>query len=172
MTEHISRDLLLFLMSVFYIMPIAYVYINYDNNHSISSIISQDNSKYIILFFMILMGAATILYEYKRNDIYSLIIISILLISIYVLLYFSEGHILHYIFASIAFISILLFMLRHCNRECNLNCYILHLLLLIQILLLLLLLSLIINKKDSIFLYESIYLLNFAIFYFYIHRDR
>ena len=91
MTETISRDLLLFLMSLFYIIPVAYVYIYYDNNSSISSIISEDNSKYIILFFMILMGTATILYEYKRDDIYSLAIISILLVSIYILLYFPEG---------------------------------------------------------------------------------
>ena len=115
---------------------------------------------------MILMGTATILYEYKRDDVYSLAIISILLFSIYILLYFPEGHILHYIFASIAFISILLFMIRHCNRECYQECYILHILLNIQMLLLLLL---IINIDDNIFLYESIYLLNFAIFYFYIH---
>lgn len=165
-TEYISRDLLLFLMSLFYIIPVAYVYIYYDNNSSISSIISEDNSKYFILFFMILMGTATILYECKRDDVYSLVIISILLVSIYILLYFPEGHILHYIFASIAFISILLFMIRHSNRECYQECYVLHILLLIQMLLLILL---IINIDDNIFLYESIYLLNFAIFYFYIH---
>jgi len=165
-TEYISRDLLLFLMSLFYIIPVAYVYIYYDKNSSISSIISEDNSKYFILFFMILMGTATILYEYKRDDVYSLAIISILLVSIYILLYFPEGHILHYIFASIAFISILLFMIRHSNRECYQECYVLHILLLIQMLLLILL---IINIDDNIFLYESIYLLNFAIFYFYIH---
>ena len=90
-TETISRDLLLFLMSLFYIIPVAYVYIYYDNNSSISSIISEDNSKYIILFFMILMGTATILYEYKREVVYSLAIISILLFSLYILLYFPEG---------------------------------------------------------------------------------
>ena len=166
MTENISRDLLLFLMSIFYIIPVVYVYIYYDNNVSISSIISEDNSKYIILFFMILMGIATIIYEYKRDDTYSLVIISILLVSIYILLYFPEGHILHYIFASIAFISILLFMIRHSKKECYQECYVLHILLLIQIILLILLM---INKDDNIFLYEAIYLLNFAIFYFYIH---
>ena len=166
MTEKTSRDLLLFLMSIFYIIPVVYVYIYYDNNVSISSIISEDNSKYIILFFMILMGIATIIYEYKRDDTYSLVIISILLVSIYILLYFPEGHILHYIFASIAFISILLFMIRHIKKKYYQECYVLHILLLIQIILLILLM---INKDDNIFLYEAIYLLNFAIFYFYIH---
>jgi hypothetical protein len=165
--ENITNDFLLFLMLSFYLLPIIYVYIYYDNNPSISNIISNDNSKYIILFFMILMGITTILYEYKRNDIYSIIIISILLVSIYILIYFTEDHILHYIFASIAFITILLFMIRHCCRECNQNCYILYMLLFIQILLLLLL---IINKDDTIFLYETLYLLNFAMFYFYIHN--
>jgi hypothetical protein len=165
--ENITSDFLLFLMLSFYLFPIIYVYMYYDDNPSISNIISNDDSKYIILFFMILMGITTILYEYKRNDIYSIIIISILLISIYILIYFTEDHILHYIFASIAFISILLFMIRHCNRECNQNCYILYILLYIQVLLLLLLIT---NKDNTIFLYETIYLFNFAIFYFYIHN--
>jgi hypothetical protein len=40
---------------------------------------------------MILMGTATILYEYKREVVYSLAIISILLFSLYILLYFPEG---------------------------------------------------------------------------------
>ena len=102
--ENITNDFLLFLMLSFYLFPIIYVYMYYDNNPSISNIISNDDSKYIILFFMILMGITTILYECKRNDIYSIIIISILLISIYILIYFTEEHILHYIFASIAFI--------------------------------------------------------------------
>jgi hypothetical protein len=165
--ENITNNFLLFLMLSFYLFPIIYVYMYYDNNPSISNIISNDDSKYIILFFMILMGITTILYEYKRNDIYSIVIISILLVSIYILIYFTEDHIFHYIFASIAFISILLFMIRHCRRECNQNCYILYMLLFIQVLLLLLL---IINKDDTIFLYETLYLLNFAIFYFYIHN--
>jgi len=165
--ENITNDFLLFLMLSFYLFPIIYVYMYYDNNPSISNIISNDDSKYIILFFMILMGITTILYEYKRNDIYSIVIISILLVSIYILIYFTEDHILHYIFASIAFITILLFMIRHCHRECNQNCYILYMLLFIQVLLLLLLIT---NKDDSIFIYETLYLLNFAIFYFYIHN--
>jgi hypothetical protein len=165
--ENITNDFLLFLMLSFYLIPIIYVYMYYDDNPSISNIISNDESKYIILFFMILMGITTILYEYKRNDIYSIIIISILLISIYILIYFTEEHILHYIFASIAFISILLFMIRHCHRECNQNCYILNMLLFIQVLLLLILIT---NKDDTIFLYETLYLFNFAIFYFYIHN--
>jgi hypothetical protein len=165
--ENITNDFLLFLMLSFYLIPIIYVYMYYDDNPSISNIISNDESKYIILFFMILMGITTILYEYKRNDTYSIIIISILLISIYILIYFTEDHILHYIFASIAFISILLFMIRHCHRECNQHCNILYILLYIQVLLLLLLIT---NKDNIIFLYETLYLFNFAIFYFYIHN--
>ena len=86
--ENITNDFLLFLMLSFYLFPIIYVYIYYDNNPSVSNIISNDDSKYIILFFMILMGITTILYEYKKDDIYSLIIISILLVSIYILIYF------------------------------------------------------------------------------------
>ena len=79
--ENITNDFLLFLMLSFYLFPIIYVYIYYDNNPSVSNIISNDDSKYIILFFMILMGITTILYEYKRNDIYSIVIIFYLYIN-------------------------------------------------------------------------------------------
>ena len=96
--ENITNDFLLFLMLSFYLFPIIYVYIYYDNNPSISNIISNDNSKYIILFFMILMGITTILYEYKRNDIYSIIIISILLVSIYIYSYTLQKTIYYIIY--------------------------------------------------------------------------
>ena len=52
---------------------------------------------------MLLMGVVIILYEYKRNNKYSLIVISILLISIYSLIYFSEGHLYHYIYFHVSF---------------------------------------------------------------------
>jgi len=163
------NNYLLYLMCCFYLFPIIYVCMYYDNSCSISSIICDEKIKYIILFFMILMGCSTILYEYRRNDIYSLIIISILLISIYILIYFPENNILHYIFASTSFISILLFMIRHYYRICNQYNYILQILVFIQILLIILMIrNCFLNL--SIFLFESIYLLIFAIFYLYIHN--
>ena len=127
-----SKNFLLFTALIIYLFPIIYIYIYYDNNSSISSIISNEKTKYIILFFMLLMGAVIILYEYKRNNIYSLITISILLLSIYGLIYFSEGHIFHYIFSFTAFVSILFFMCIICNN--NKTCYIIIILLFIDLL--------------------------------------
>lgn len=167
MIDNISCNLLLFLMAFFYIIQIVYIYVNYDKNISISNIISDDKSKNYILFFMILMGITTIFYEYKRNDTYSLVLISILLISIYALIYFNEDNIIHNIFASIAFIAILLFMVRHCRRES----YILYIAVIIQFLLLVVITIIIIYKNNKIFIYETLYLLNFAIFYIYIHTN-
>ena len=105
-----GKNILLLTALIIYLFPIIYISVYYNNNNSISSIISNEKAKYIILFFMLLMGIAIILYERKRDNIYSLITISILLLSIYGLIYFNEGHTLHYIFSCIAFLSILLFM--------------------------------------------------------------
>jgi len=158
-----GKNFLLLIALVIYLFPIIYVYIYYDNNSSISNIISNEKSKYIILFFMLLMGIVIILYEYYRKNIYSLVLISVLLLSIYGLIYFNEGHVYHYIFSCIAFISILLFMCIISNIK---NCNILIILLLIQIILFILIVK---EYNNNIFLYETFYLLNFAIFYLFIH---
>jgi len=152
---------------IIYQFPIIYIYLYYNNNSSISSIISDKKLKYIILFFMLLMGIIIILYEYKRNNIYSLISISILLISIYGLIYFNEGHLYHYIFSCIAFASIIFFMFQMCVLHYNKKpCYILIIFLLIQIILFILIIK---EFNNSIFFYEVFYLVIFAIFYLYIH---
>ena len=162
-----SKNFLLLVALIIYLFPIIYISLYYDNNSSISSIISNEKTKYIILFFMLLMGAVIILYEYKRNNIYSLIAISILLISIYGLIYFSEGHLYHYIFSFIAFVSIIFFMCQMCVLYYNNKpCYILIILLFIQIILFILIVK---EYNNSIFLYEVFYLVIFAIFYLYIH---
>ena len=66
-------------MLVCYCNPIKIVYENYNNNYSISEIITNDNIKYNIFFWSVLMGIFTILYEFYRNYI-SLIIILFLLL--------------------------------------------------------------------------------------------
>lgn len=159
----ISKNILLLSALIIYLFPIIYISVYYNNNNSISSIISNEKAKYIILFFMLLMGIAIILYERKRDNLYSLITISILLLSIYGLIYFNEGHLFHYIFSCIAFVSILLFMSIICNNK---RCYSLLLLLFFQIILFVFLVK---ECDNNIFMYEFLYLLNFAIFYIYLH---
>ena len=69
---------------------------------------------------MFLMGIGTLLYEIERNDIYSQIIICILLIGIYGLIYVNETYTIHYFFAYVVFIAIVFFMIRHCYlTDCN-----------------------------------------------------
>jgi len=159
-----KKHILLCLMIICYLLPIGYVYYNYNSNKSVSNIICDDTCKYYILFFMGLMGIVTLLYELERDDIYSQILISILLIGIYGLISINETNAGHYVFASLVFISILLFMARHCYlSEYNI-------ILLSSILIALIALCMIIvNMNHDIFYGEIMYILNFAFFYLYLH---
>jgi len=159
-----NKHILLFLMILFYLTPIFYVYYYYNANNSVSSIICNENCKYIILFFMVCMGIATICYELKRNDYCSLSIICLLLISIYGLIYINENNSIHYIFAFIVFIAILLFMIWHCYLlGCN------NILLSSLFLEILLLVFICMQMNKNIFYGEVLYIVNFAFFYLYLH---
>jgi NADH:ubiquinone oxidoreductase subunit 2 (subunit N) len=158
-----KKNYLLLFMILCYIIPIYYVYNCYNRNNSVSNIICNEQSRNIILFFMGLMGVATILYEIERNDIVSIIMITILLLCVYGLLLYNETNQLHYIFAGLTFITILSFMIRHfCLTNYN---KILGLSLLLCISLLL---SIIININGNIFYSEVLYILNFAFYYLYL----
>ena len=147
-----------------YLVPICYVYFTYNSNTSVSNIICNDDCKHYILFFMLLMGIGTLLYEFERNDTYSKIAIGILLIGIYGLIYVNETNTMHYIFASLAFMAILFFMIRHCYViGCN---SILLSSLILEILVLFIILS---NINENIFYGEIVYILNFAFYYLYLH---
>lgn len=113
---------------------------------------------------MFLMGLGTLFYEIERNDTYSTILICILLIGIYGLLFMNESYTIHYFFAFLVFLSILLFMIRHCYvTDCDI---ILSSSLLVAIVTSL---CIIIQINQNIFYGEIIYILNFAFFYLYLH---
>lgn len=159
----IDKDYLLFVMIVCYIIPIYYVYY-YNCNNSISSIICDDECKYIILYFMIFMGIFTFLYELERNDTVSIVFITLLLICIFGLIMINEENYIHYVFAYLVFIIILFFMCRHYYlTHCNI---VLFVSLLVACILLVIL---IMNIDDNIFYSEVMYILNFAFFYLYLH---
>jgi hypothetical protein len=159
-----NKNTLLSFMILCYLLPIMFVYCNYTSNNSVSNIICDNNCKYYILFFMFLMGIGTLLYELERNDKYSQIIICVLLIGIYGLIYVNEMHIIHYYFASLVFIAILLFMIRHCYlTNCNV---VLMTSLFLEIISLFYILF---NINNNIFYSEIIYILNFAFYYLYLH---
>ena len=159
-----NKNILLLFMIFFYLFPILFVYYNYSSNNSVSNIICNGNFKYYILLLMFLMGIATLLYELKRNDMYSKIIICLLLIGIYGVIYINETNKIHYFFAFLVFISILFFMIRHCYlQDCN------SALLLSLFLEIILLFFIIKNIKKTIFYEEVFSILNFAFFYLYLH---
>ena len=112
---------------------------------------------------MIVMGVFTLLYEMERNDFLSLIFITLILIGIYGVICVNENKKLHYIFAGMVFFSIIGFMINHCKLT---NCNVLYLLLYIQIILLI---TTIINIKGNIFYSEVFFIINFAIYYLYLH---
>lgn len=161
-----NRDELLLFMIFCYIAPILYVYYNNTDHNSISTIICDENCKHMILFFMVLMGVGTVLYELERDDPISTILISLLLISIYGLICINEKNIIHYIFAFVAFITILCFMFRHAED-------VLFILLLIEVALALYIVFHMKSngtKHDKYFLWSEIaYVVNFAIYYIYLH---
>lgn len=160
-----NRNYLLLFMLLCYLIPIYYVYYYYDFNHSVSNIICNDQCKYAILFFMFWMGVGTLLYELERNDTFTTSIIGFLLVGIYGLIYIHENNRLHYVFASIALISILGFMIRQCYvAQCD---SILQASLILEIILLLRILAKV--NKANIFYDEILYIINFALYYLYLH---
>ena len=159
-----DKNILLFIMIFFYLLPIYYVYLNYNSNKSVSNIICDDNCKNYILFFMVFMGIFTLLYELERNDNYSILLVGILLIGIYGLICVNETNTIHYVFAILVFIVILLFMFWHCYlTDCNI------ILLFSLFLEIFILLIIIMNIFGDIFYAEIIYILNFAFYYLSLH---
>ena len=93
---NMNKQLILSFMLICYLFLILIVFYNYSSNNSVSNIICNKKCKHSILFVMILMGILTILYETKRNNIYSLIIIIVLLIGIYGIIYVNDKNTFHY----------------------------------------------------------------------------
>lgn len=159
------KDILLSLMVLSYLIPILYIYIIYSNNKSVSGVIANENCNIVILISMLVMGFFTILYEIDRdkNSTISFICIALLLIGIYGVICIDEYNNVHYVFACLVFLSILYFMVYHCYLN---TCSDLNLLLCIQVILLLIT---IINMHKDFFYIEVLFILNFALFYFYLH---
>lgn len=158
------KNYLLLGMLISYFIPIYYVYYYYNCNNSVSNLICNEQYRNTILICMGLMGVFTILYEIDRNDFYSILMITVLLISIYGLLIFDETNKIHYLFAICVFAVILLFNIRHCYlTNCN-NVLLISLFVSIGVLL-----NIVINSKSEIFAPEAMYIVNFAVFYLYLH---
>lgn len=159
-----KNDTLLLCMITIFLFLVAYIYVNYCKNPSLSNIMTCDDFKYIILLGMIIMGIFTILYELEREDDISLVIIIFLLIGIYGVIFIKEENI-HLIFGGIVFLAIISFMIKHflCNKKEN---DILFILVFLQALLFIITLS---NLDNNIFFLEVFYIITFAVFYIVLH---
>lgn len=159
-----KQNILLICMLLTYITPITYVYLNYYDNKSVSNIICDEQHNFIILISMIIMSFLTILYERGRDNT-SLLIIILLFYGIFGVLCTEETQNIHYLYASIVLMAMITFMVYHCNHK---NCNILYMLILLQFTYLISI-FIHIQQKQHIFLSESLYFMNFAVFYLYLH---
>jgi hypothetical protein len=164
------HDVILACMLLSYSLPITLVYYKYSQHNSISSIVCDNDNKYYIFGCMFCMGLLSIMYEVHRGDLVSLCLILGLLIGIYGVICVKDGHVIHNIFAAVAFSSILGFMIYHSLFVCDigLNC-----ILLVQMVLALWMFYILYNDGDghesSFFFVEVAIVLNFALFFIYLH---
>ncbi len=182
------------IMLAAYAIPIMFVYYKYRTasaaaTRSISSIITSKEplitvseniptpllciasaiqDRHFIAGCMFIMAGFTVLYEYQRQR-WSLAAIIILLCGIFGVIFIPEQNHTHYIFAGAAFFAIVGFMVGHtfCGTSIDTHDN-LRLLLYIQILFMVITVIGVI-QDTAIFAIEALFLLNFAIFYLYLH---
>jgi hypothetical protein len=180
-------------MLLAYIAPVAFVYYKYNTattsatgTRSISSIItSQDpffnevaplfQTRYFIAVCMLIMTGFTVMYEYQRcvdymnSRMWSLSSIVVLLIGIFGVIFIPEHDSMHYVFAAAAFFAIVGFMTGHtfCMSAADIH-DILRILLYAQILFMVVTVIGVLQDA-AIFSIEALFLLNFAVFYLYLH---
>jgi len=182
-----------------YLAPIVFVYYKYQHSDtatkSISAIITStepfvtfasasatpdphDNApppvfqtRHFIALCMLIMAGFTVLYEYQRQR-WSLAAILVLLCGIFGVIFIPEQNPSHYIFAAAAFFAIVGFMCGHTfNHHHTTACDIhdtLRLLLYAQFLFTVVTIIGVIQDTE-IFAAEALFLLNFAVFYLYLH---
>ena len=136
---------------------------------TVSSTLSDEKTRPIIFASMLSMGFFTIMYESGRKCWVSFMSILLLLVGIYGVILIEENEPIHYVFAFMAFISILMFMFRNRTN----NKYDLFLCSTNTILFFLLILSILFGQENTstigIFGYEIGFLICFTIFYFTLH---
>ena len=169
MNIHEDRNTLLFFMCITYFGAIYHICRNYERNGSISNIIGNEECNQTILGYMILMGIGTLIYEYTRNDKVSLFCIIGLLIGIYGILFFDETTYYHYLFATLIFFSIFGFMVSHCDKKKDI---ILYFMLFLQVFFILGIFIFLLFPSICLFDFfcgEVCLVINFAVFYLYLH---
>lgn len=158
-----QKDILLGCMLISYLIPIIYVYYQFVDNPSICDIICKEDAKYMITAAMVIMGAFTIHYERERKDMTSMMIIICLLFGIYGLLFTFDSFFIHFGFVTVAFLSILGFMVHHTRKHGSNG---LRMLLLIATYFAI---TTVAFFNQSIFLTEALFIGTFAVYYLSLH---
>ena len=115
------------------------------------------------------MACFTILYEIQRN-LWSLAIIIALLIGIFGVIYIPETSPVHYIFAGTVFFAMIGFMTAHTLYTDYAAHDNLRILLYTQILFMVITVIGVLDETP-IFAVEALFILNFAVFYLYLHMN-
>jgi hypothetical protein len=129
-------------------------------------------TRHFIATCMLFMAMFTIMYEYQRCVIastwWSFIAILILLAGIFGVIFISDQEPTHYAFAGAAFFAIVSFMSGHTLNMCNGMTDALCILLYTQVFFMVVTIVRILQDAPILTI-EALFLLNFAIFYLYIH---
>jgi hypothetical protein len=155
---------LLVLIGIFYCAPILYVCCHYSGHKSISHITYKNNIQYIVLYLITLLTIFIIPYELLRTNSYSILFVICMMIGIFGCMIYKRLQFLHYVYAGIGCLFIVLFMLYHSIMR---NDSVLYTITIIE---LLLYISMIIYFNDHIFYNEFIFLFLFGVFYVYLHK--
>jgi hypothetical protein len=158
-----QKDILLGCMLIAYLIPIIYVYCQFIDNPRICDIICNEEAKYMITAAMVIMGAFTIQYERERKDMTSMMIIVCLLFGIYGLIFTFDSFWIHLGFVTLAFLSILGFMIHHAQKHKSNG---LRMLLLIAAYFAI---TTVAFFNQSIFLTEALFIGTFAVYYLSLH---
>jgi len=160
-----NRNILLLNICIVYSAIILYVFVKKTSHDcSISSVVCKH--KKVLISLGLIMGIITLLYERCRKDLISFLTICYLLFGIYGLLLVDEKFPLHFFFAGVAFLSILCFMINGVKSVNGMLFLLLFSLIIFQLFLIWCILK---NIEKSILSFQSLFLLNFAIFYLLIH---
>jgi hypothetical protein len=159
-----DKKILILFTFILFLFPIYVIYCNYHPKHYyLSNILCNHKVKHYFINFLFLFSILILLYEYIRNDFYSIFIICVILIATYMLICINEQNLVHWGFAFLVLLFMLFFMIRHCYTEyCD---SILLSSLLLEIIIALLIIFFI---SDKIFWLQSFFILNFGFFYIYL----
>ena len=128
-------------------------------------------TRHFIALCMLIMAGFTVLYEYQRQR-WSLAAILVLLCGIFGVIFIPEQNPTHYIFAAAAFVAIIGFMCGHTFNHHHTTAHDIHdtLRMLLYAQFLFTLVTIIgVIQETAIFAAEALFLLNFAVFYLYLH---